>query len=83
MASEPDGDFDYGATPYTPFTSATGGTGDDNIDGLLEGKTLTCTYHGAQFNVETGKALCLPAVDGVETFEVKVEDDDIYVLIED
>jgi len=52
-------------------------------DGLLEGKTLTCAYHGAEFNVETGKALCLPAVDGVETFEVKVEGDDIYILIED
>jgi len=52
-------------------------------DGSLEGKTLTCTYHSAEFDVETGEALCLPAVDGVETFEVKVEGDDIYILIED
>ncbi len=52
-------------------------------DGLLEGKTLTCAYHGAEFNIVTGGALCLPAVDGVETFEVKVEGDDIYILIED
>ena len=36
-------------------------------------------YHGRR----PGKALCLPAVDGVETFEVKIEDDDIYILIED
>ena len=52
-------------------------------EGSLEGKTLTCAYHSAEFDVETGEALCLPAVDGVETFELKVEGDDIYILIED
>jgi len=52
-------------------------------EGTLEGKTLTCAYHSAEFNVETGEVLCLPAADDVETFELKVEDDDLYILIED
>ena len=52
-------------------------------DGVLQGKTLTCAYHAAEFNVETGEALCLPAVDAVETFELKVEGDDILILIDD
>ncbi|MFI5323245.1 MAG: non-heme iron oxygenase ferredoxin subunit [Thermodesulfobacteriota bacterium] len=52
-------------------------------DGMLEGTKLTCIYHGAEFDVETGDALCLPATDAVETFDVKVEGGDIYVLIED
>lgn len=52
-------------------------------DGLLEGKTITCAYHGAEFDLETGEALCLPAVDRIETYELKVEDDDIYILIPD
>lgn len=52
-------------------------------DGILEGKKITCIHHGAEFDVETGKALCLPAIDDVETYDVKVEGDDIYVLIED
>ena len=52
-------------------------------DGLLEGKTLTCAYHGAEFDVESGEALCLPATDRIETYEVKIEGDDILVLIED
>ena len=52
-------------------------------DGMLEGKKITCIHHGAEFDVETGDALCLPAIDAVETFDVKVEGDDIYVLIED
>ena len=52
-------------------------------DGILEGKTVTCAYHGAEFDIESGEALCLPAVDRIETYEVKVEGDDICVLIED
>lgn len=52
-------------------------------DGILEGNVITCIHHGAEFDVETGKALCLPAIDAVETYEVKVNGDDIYILIED
>lgn len=52
-------------------------------DGVLQGNTITCAYHAAQFNVETGEALCLPALDAVETFELKIDGDDIYILIED
>ncbi|MGD9652917.1 MAG: Rieske (2Fe-2S) protein [Candidatus Dadabacteria bacterium] len=52
-------------------------------DGILEGKKITCIYHGAEFNVETGEALCLPATDPVETYPIKIEGEDLYVLIED
>ena len=52
-------------------------------DGILEGKTITCAYHGAEFDIETGEALCLPAVDGIETYEIKVDGDDIYILLPD
>ena len=44
---------------------------------------VVCTQAGAEFDVETGEALCLPATDAVETYDVKVEGDDIYVLMED
>lgn len=52
-------------------------------DGILEGKKITCIHHGAEFDVETGEALCLPATDPVETYPVKIEGEDLYVLIED
>ena len=52
-------------------------------DGCLEGNKLTCAYHSAEFNVETGEVLCLPAVDDLETFELKIEGEDIYIFIED
>jgi len=51
-------------------------------DGILEGEIITCAYHGAEFNVRSGEALSMPAVEPVETFELKVEGDDIYVLVE-
>ncbi len=52
-------------------------------DGILEGKKLTCIHHGAEFDVETGKALCLPATDDVEIYQVKVEGNDLYILVDD
>ena len=51
-------------------------------DGVLENETITCAYHGAEFNVRTGEALCMPAVGPVETYELKVDGDDIYVLLD-
>ena len=48
-------------------------------DGPLTDGTITCPRHGAQFDLETGKALCMPATEPVETFEVQERDEGIYV----
>ena len=48
-------------------------------EGRLEDGHLVCPRHGAHFDVRTGDALRLPAVEPVPTFEVKVEGEDIYV----
>lgn len=40
---------------------------------------IACPRHGAQFELCTGKALTLPAFEDVETFEVKIEGEDVYV----
>lgn len=48
-------------------------------DGALEGYEVECPRHGARFDVRTGAALTLPAVVPVPSYEVKVEDGDIYV----
>lgn len=52
-------------------------------DGDLDGERITCCYHGAEFNVRTGKVLCLPAVEPLETYPVKVDGDDILVKLDD
>ena len=48
-------------------------------DGELEGTRLECIYHGARFDVCTGRAVQLPAIRPVKTFEVEVRDGDVYV----
>ncbi|MCY4046626.1 MAG: non-heme iron oxygenase ferredoxin subunit [Candidatus Dadabacteria bacterium] len=48
-------------------------------DGDLSGGVVTCAYHGAQFNVETGEALCMPATEPLETVEVRVENGSVFI----
>ncbi len=50
-------------------------------DGELEGTELECVYHGATFDVCSGQARQLPAVQPVKTYEVEVRGDEIYVQI--
>ncbi len=50
-------------------------------DGELEGDRLECLYHGATFDVCSGKAMALPAIRPVETYAVKVRDEEVYVQI--
>ena len=50
-------------------------------DGELmdDNQRLECQYHGAKFDVTSGKAVALPAIRGVPTYEVRVENDEILV----
>ena len=43
------------------------------------GGRLECVFHGAKFDVRSGKAVQLPAIRPVRTFPVEVRDDEIYV----
>lgn len=49
--------------------------------GPLEGEIVTCPWHGWQYNVTTGEAVFNDQIK-VQTFEVKVEGDDIVVGFE-
>ncbi len=48
-------------------------------DGELEGERLECLYHGARFDVCSGRGVCLPAMKRVETYFVRVRGGDIFV----
>lgn len=50
--------------------------------GELQDEDVVCAWHGARFDIKTGRAKALPAIKPIETYEVKVEDDDIYVALE-
>src|SRR5262249_44509408 len=44
-------------------------------EGSLDGTTVTCPLHGAQFNVWTGAVLRGPATDSLKTYRVTVDGD--------
>jgi 3-phenylpropionate/trans-cinnamate dioxygenase ferredoxin component len=50
--------------------------------GMLDGDQIECAWHGARFDVKTGKALSLPAIKSVRIYDVKIEDGDVYVAVE-
>ncbi|MCL4422276.1 MAG: non-heme iron oxygenase ferredoxin subunit [Actinobacteria bacterium] len=42
---------------------------------------IECAKHGSIFSLITGEPLCLPATKPVQVFEVRVEGDDVMVMI--
>ncbi len=50
-------------------------------EGALEGKEVTCPWHGAVFDVTTGEVLGPPAPKPVSRYEVRVSGKDIEVEV--
>jgi 3-phenylpropionate/trans-cinnamate dioxygenase ferredoxin subunit len=49
--------------------------------GELVGGQVTCTLHGARFDLETGAPRALPAVRPVKTYEARVEGEEIQIRV--
>lgn len=49
--------------------------------GELDDDQVECAWHGARFDVRTGRAVRLPAIRPVETYEVRVEGGEIFVKV--
>jgi len=49
--------------------------------GHVDGHEVVCPRHGARFDLATGDVTAPPAVVGIETYEVKVENNDIFVRL--
>lgn len=50
-------------------------------DGYLTEKYVTCPWHDAKFDLQTGECLNGPCFDDIPSFEVKVEGDNIYAYL--
>ena len=49
---------------------------------LVDDCTVECPWHGAQFDLKTGKAKSLPAVEGVRVYATRVSGDDVEIEVE-
>ncbi len=50
-------------------------------DGFIEGDTIECPLHQAQFDIPTGKAMSPPAELDLQTYPVKIVDGTVFVQI--
>lgn len=50
-------------------------------EGELFGTSVECPRHGAEFDIETGRQLSLPATKPVEAFPARVVDGAVLVMI--
>ena len=50
--------------------------------GQLKGNILICPHHGARFDVTTGAVTHPPAIVPIQTYEVKIENGEIFVKLD-
>ncbi len=51
-------------------------------EGKLDGSTVICDWHGAQFDCKTGKLAKFPAkINDLMSYKVVVESDDVFVEV--
>src|SRR5262245_12898825 len=50
-------------------------------EGDVQESKVTCPWHGAEFDLKTGSVLCAPAFEGVRSYKVVVEGNDIKVEV--
>jgi NADPH-dependent 2,4-dienoyl-CoA reductase/sulfur reductase-like enzyme/nitrite reductase/ring-hydroxylating ferredoxin subunit len=48
--------------------------------GTLIDKKIICPWHHAKFNIQNGELINPPALDGIASFEIKVEGDDVILI---
>lgn len=48
-------------------------------DADCEDAVITCPLHGAKFCVKTGSALCAPAFEDIDTYEVRIHNGMVQV----
>ena len=48
-------------------------------NGPIDDRQITCPRHGAKFDLANGAPTCMPATEPIQTFNVEVREDGIYV----
>ena len=72
--------FNIGGTYYA-IDDTCPHSGGPLSEGEVQGTAVTCPWHGAQFDVTSGKVLTPPADEGVKSYPVRVEGDEIKLEV--
>lgn len=48
-------------------------------DGFLEDGEIECPLHQGRFCIKTGKAMCSPLTEGIATYPVQIEGEQVYL----
>jgi 3-phenylpropionate/trans-cinnamate dioxygenase ferredoxin subunit len=56
--------------------------GGDLGEGTVVECQVECPRHGARFDIRTGEVTRMPAVEDVDTYEIKIENGEVYVAVE-
>lgn len=51
-------------------------------DGPVADGAIECPRHGAKFDLCTGKAVCMPATEGIQVFNVERREDGVYAMLD-
>ena len=51
--------------------------------GMINNRCITCPYHGAEFNLETGEVLAPPAWENINTYPTTIKEEIISIGIPD
>ncbi|HEV2438599.1 MAG TPA: non-heme iron oxygenase ferredoxin subunit [bacterium] len=73
--------FNVGGTFYAIANACTH-MGGPLGQGALDGTTVTCPWHGSQFNVTSGQVVTGPARNPVASYPTRVQGDDVLVTLE-
>lgn len=52
-------------------------------EGEVTGDQVTCTLHGARFDLQTGAPKALPAVTSVRTYDVRIAGGEVQVRLQE
>jgi len=48
-------------------------------EGTIEGTAIECPWHGGRFDIATGHPTCLPAIEPIATYSVRVVGDEVCI----
>jgi p-cumate 2,3-dioxygenase ferredoxin component len=66
---------------YATSNRCTHGDATLSDEGIINGKTVECTFHNGSFDISTGEAIAMPCEIPLKTYAVRLVDGDVHIEI--